>query len=341
MAAERDERQERVYLPFGHGREHNTTDSRVPDGCSVTVLETCGGIRLWNRIGEEVDYMRIKEWIARNPEKRHIFSDPMSHTAELNDIFGSVAVYGPGKKYPNIQYGFPLLWTKKNQSQQNVVDDVTYSGVIPLAALLESEFTTTNIVTKLKTMSGEFANPERDTYPYMGKYSRRLHDICHHNQNEIYKYSIYPSSQQEPGGYHIVSLKDLMASIPGHYIHFACRTTNQSARIDHRSNPYAETNHTIEEIYTMRIPGMSQNQRSIAIQRMEENERATDREEKRHNPQHEGYIRTQKHLHSTYNRHSSKNNSTIRLAALRKNRLQKEIRAKVPKKGGTRKRRKH
>jgi hypothetical protein len=90
----------------------------------------------------------------------------------------------------------------------------------------------------------------------------------------------------------------------------------------------------------MRIPGMSPHQRNIAIQRMEENERATDREEKRHNPRHEGYIRTQKHLQSTYNQHSSKNNSTIRLAALRKNRLQKEIRAKVNRKGGTRKRRK-
>ena len=53
-----------VYIPVGHGYE-NLTHPRdiVPEGCTVTVIETPGGEHYWNpdASGELYEYERIKD----------------------------------------------------------------------------------------------------------------------------------------------------------------------------------------------------------------------------------------------------------------------------------------
>lgn len=176
-----------VYIPVGHGTEDLYKPRKtVPDGCSVTVIETCGGAHLWTaKESETFEYTQLTDFFRKHPEQRHIFSNPKENAHILNDIFGSVAIYGPGEKYPNIKYNLFLDWPK----------DIRYSGLIPLDTFVSPDFTTKNIITRLLTESSVPADPAKGLYPLISDVSYEKNDIWLRNKLEIYKHSVYPSPQ--------------------------------------------------------------------------------------------------------------------------------------------------
>lgn len=188
-----------VYIPIGHGNE-NLTHPRdtVPEGCSVTVIETPGGAHLWKPgdSGEMYEYERIKDYFEKHPAQINpetgkvdsIFSDPKHNIKEIIDVFGSVAVFDPGEKYPNIEYGLNLHWNKKTHVSAS---DVRYSGLIPLENFLSKEYTSKNIVDRLLTNDSMSATIEGTGAAYMPLDNNKLALL--HNKKEQYKFSIYPS----------------------------------------------------------------------------------------------------------------------------------------------------
>ena len=181
-----------VYIPVGHGSEDLTKPRKeVPEGCSVTVIETCGGAHYWNTKGNETfEYIQLTVFLQKHTDKRYIFSNPKENSHILNDIFGSVAIYGPGEKYPNIRYSLLLSWPTKI----DISHDVRYSGLIPFDTFVSPNFTTVNIVKKLLTESNTPADPEKNIYPYLN-YDYKYNDIWLANNKEIYKHSVYPSPE--------------------------------------------------------------------------------------------------------------------------------------------------
>jgi hypothetical protein len=187
-----------VYIPAGHGGEDLTRPrSIVPEGCSVTVIETCGGAHYWGEKGDEsFEYLQLTNFLKEHPEQRDIFSNPKENSHILNDIFGSVAIYGPGEKYPNIRYQLCLEW---HYGANWFLDDVRYSGLIPFDTFVSPDFTTQNIKTKLINRDGNFTYDTNDSEQgldqvYLGpQYNKN--DIWLKNNKEIYKYSVYPTPE--------------------------------------------------------------------------------------------------------------------------------------------------
>jgi hypothetical protein len=187
-----------VYIPIGHGYE-NLTHPRdiVPEGCSVTVIETPGGAHKWNPdpSGELYEYERIKNYFERNPPEKNatgkihsIFSDPKQNIKDIIDTFGSVAIFGPGEKYPNIEYSLNLYWINNSPISAS---DIRYSGLIPLENFLSKEYTTRNIREKLltnKSIPVTATGAGAAYFPYVNNKEALLH-----NKKEQYKFSIYPS----------------------------------------------------------------------------------------------------------------------------------------------------
>ena len=180
-----------VYIPIGHGSETlHIPRKKVPDGCTVTVIETCGGAHAWEKNSDIFEHTQIKTFLERNPDKIGIFSKPKENSEILNELFGSVAIYGPGEKYPNISYSLFLADTPIERSP-----GIRHSGLVPLETFISPDFTTRNIATKLKTADDKPADPLNSLYPLL-----MLNDINYEtftiwlkNMLEIYKYSIYPS----------------------------------------------------------------------------------------------------------------------------------------------------
>lgn len=178
-----------VYIPTGHGLENPLASRKpMPPGCSLTVVETCGVGHYWPTNGSELpERTKLIEYLKEYPEKRHMFRHPRANIEDINEIFASVAVYEENESYPNIHYDLLLSWPFRNFKKTN---DVRYSGLITLDTYLDPEFTSTNIVNRLLTETGEPVTP--DTHPYLlNDYDKN--DIWLHNCSEIYKYSLYPA----------------------------------------------------------------------------------------------------------------------------------------------------
>jgi hypothetical protein len=329
-----------VYIPVGHGYENmKVTRGIIPEGCSLTIIETPGGAHYWNPgdSGEIFEYERIKDYFLRNPPEKNpatgkidssIFSNPKENAKEIIDIFGSVAIFGPGEKHPNIEYSLDLFWTLNGIMSAS---DIRYSGLIPLEKFLSDEYSSKNILDKLLTNKGTPASIGGAGAAYMVLPFPNIEKTILHNKKEQYKFSIYPSVNAieefwssrkkwitllednkfpdlaktlkiehpegsdeedtaiemavkcfegllkppievqedidekvarplEQEGYINVTLKTLMEKFPGNYIHIVCRGTEETGTAI-PLNPYAEQEHTKEEIFTRRIPLMSGNQK--------------------------------------------------------------------------------
>ena len=364
-----------VYIPIGHGFE-NTSRSRdsVPEGCFVIVIEPPGGGHVWGTTSELFEYTQLTDFLKAHSDKKDIFKNPKENAKEIFDIFGSVAIFSPGEKYPNIEYNLLLSWSPTLLLSSAPVSphktiDVRYSGLIPFESFIDPSFTTKNIVSELKTRSNISANISNNKYPYINKMSHAYNNIWLENQKKIYKFSIFPSPNDfinvyetidtrkkflitnglvdqaeiltedtiddfdfgkppiedqidtlfmgEAGhpvkkeGFIHVSLKTLMAKYPGVYIHLVCRG---------RNNNINDREHTIEELFTKRIPLMSNNQKTRGIDNIEHRD---------------------KNQKSKFNIHSTKNTSNIMLAGLKKGLVHTSI-LKLPKiEGGSTTRRKN
>jgi hypothetical protein len=181
-----------VYIPIGHGGEFlNKPRKTIPDGCSLTVIETCGGkTYVGNHTNQTFEYDKINAFLREHPEKRNIFSDPKANAADLNQIFGSVAIYGPGEKYPNIAYNLELAWDNSNLD----IIDMRYSGLIPFDTYISPEFTSKNIVDKLHIDADTYTDVEKQIFPNMAELGRLDNRaVFLRNQLEIYKYSLFPT----------------------------------------------------------------------------------------------------------------------------------------------------
>jgi len=177
-----------IYLPMGHGLENPLPSKKqMPPGCSLTVVETCGAGHYWPTDGTELtERTEMIKFFKKNNTSTNIFKSPRANVRHLNKIFGSVAVYEENESYPNIHYDLLLSWPFRNFKKTN---DVRYSGLITLETFLDPDFTSTNIVERLLTETGEPVIPE--THPYLlNDYSKN--DIWLHNCSEIYKHSLYP-----------------------------------------------------------------------------------------------------------------------------------------------------
>ena len=294
-----------VYIPFGHGGEDmNETKRIMPEGCSLIVIETCGGGHYFNK-GENgnkelFEHKRITKFLKKHPERQHIFLNPKKYSKEINKIFDSAAIYGPGDRYPYLNYNLLLSWPYN----LNECNDINYSGLVTLESFLSPSFTTKNIVTNLLTKEGEPAQPTNSKYPLLDFDSYDEHQIWLNNYMEIFKYSVYPDPNDitryfnsteerkqliseiglnESNEMHYIdymakysfskkldiSLETLMAKFPGHYIHIVCRSTPESM-IGNQYNPHPDIDNTREEMAVYRIPGMTKRQRKRAIDHMNE-----------------------------------------------------------------------
>jgi hypothetical protein len=333
-----------VYIPLGHGSEDVTRPRDVvPEGCSVTVIETPGGLHYWTSSNTEeiFEYTQITNFLRDHADRKGIFSNPKENAKEIIDIFGSVAIFGPGEKYPNIEYDLLLSW-----DVDSAYSDIRYSGLIPFDTFLSREFTTKNIISKLP--NSDFSLYNSFIYEDNNKWLN--------NNLEIYKYSIYPSpadftryfssidgrkqlyidkgmpekaeqidentikiwdadakaefngTRNKGEGYTRVSLKTLMEKFPGNYIHLVCRASWEGRRGDRRRNvgsPWAKQLHTQEEVFTKRIPLMTANQKRQAIEHIEQSRRNK--------------------VKSRFNLYSTKNTSNIMLAGLKRSLVQNQI----------------
>ena len=351
-----------VYIPLGHGSEDVTRPRDVvPEGCSVTVIETPGGLHYWTSSNTEeiFEYTQITNFLRDHADRKGIFSNPKENAKEIIDIFGSVAIFGPGEKYPNIEYDLLLAWDTILE-----FTDIRYSGLIPFDTFLSPEFTTKNIILKLPV-----AEPTQLNYAYYQDNDKWLN-----NNLEIYKYSIYPSpadftkyfssidgrkqlyidkgmpenaekidentikewdkdakdvfngARGKGEGYIHVSLKTLMEKFPGNYIHLVCRASweglgRAARRRMNVGSPWAKQLHTQEEVFTKRIPLMTANQKRQAIEHIEQSRRNK--------------------VKSRFNLYSTKNTSNIMLAGLKRSLAQNELKLKVPRRGGRTRRKLH
>jgi hypothetical protein len=192
-----------IYFPLGHGGEKigpRKKRALVPEGCSVTVIEAVGGDHIWQLTptGEIMERQLLLADLKRMEETKskeqiyEIFTNPKEHADTLNDYFGSVAIFGPGEKYPNLYYELEVSW---KLSPDNVYD-IRYSGLVPFDNFVNPAFTTGNIVKKLFSATGETADPASGVYPILSnKDSFVNNNIWLNNKLEIYKYSVFPSPE--------------------------------------------------------------------------------------------------------------------------------------------------
>lgn len=338
-----------VYIPLGHGNE-TFSQSRhrdiVPPGCSVTVIETPGSTHYWrlmnsdgkpanNNKGEIFEYTQLANFLTAHPDKRGIFDSPKENAEEINDIFGSVAIFGPGEKYPNIDYDLKLEWKYNGK-----YTGLRYSGLVDLDTFTSPDFTTHHIISKLP----------HPTLPLKHRYTVEKNDEWIENQEEIYRYSLYPSPDlfkkyfsstrgvkqyyidtnnpeaaakvegdlsntnwirvgksdfdDEEDGYIRVSLRKLMTLFPGNYIHMVCRGSDNDT-----------STYQMEEILTKRVPLMSERQMTQMLN-------------------------TPKILDNIKNR-GSRNTRTLMKNAMRKSLAQRELLRKVKRQEGGRRTRRH
>ena len=355
---------EPVYIPVGHGEELLDRPRKyMPEGCSLTVIETCGGEHYWspaaNADGEIFELTQLRTFLRKNPDQKYIFSNPKENVATLNDIFGSVAVYGPGEKYPNIHYRLELSWLFGIE-----MGNIRYSGLIPFDTFVSPEFTTKNIVERLLIERGKYANIEAEEFPNIADLNREEYkDIWLQNNLEIYKYSIYPSpdtfqyyfgseyaierifgdSDTSPhdigeGGFmnyytHAKSIfMSKMDSKKGEgFIKVSLETLMEKfpghyihmvcRGIGRGVKDSTVKAITREEIFTKRIPQMTPNQKWKAMALIQE---GSD------------------FLPSFFNQRSTKRNNAVRLLGLKRSVVQNELLKKVPRvNGGTRRRPRH
>ena len=175
-----------VYIPMGHGLENPLKAKKtMPPGCSLTIIETCGVGHYWPTNGTELtERTKIIEFLKRGDID--VFRQPRANIRHLNEIFGSVAVYEENESYPNIHYDLMLSWPFRNFKKTN---DIRYSGLITLDTFVDPAFTSTNIVDRLLTETGEPVT--QSTHPYLlNEYDKN--DIWLHNCSEIFKHSLYP-----------------------------------------------------------------------------------------------------------------------------------------------------
>jgi hypothetical protein len=309
-----------VYIPIGHGNEDLTRPrDLMPEGCTLTILETPGGAHYWRNgnITEMYDYTQLTAFLKENADKKDIFKNPKENSVFINEIFGSVAIFGPGEKYPNIDYTLSLSWFT-NENPGNV-RDIRYSGLVPFNTFIEPSFTTKNIVSKLITKESTPVNIAERMYPAMSLFIDSMVEQVVHNYSEIYKYSLFPSpsdiikikeSERNADRFYEtfinVSLRTLMEKFPGNYIHLVCRGTRDTVLpYGLGYNPNPQQLHTQEEIFTKRIPFMSADQKRRAIANIEQS-RKNGRK-------------------SRFNEYSTKNTRNIMLAGLKRSLVQNEL----------------
>jgi hypothetical protein len=187
----RESQRDAIYVPVGHGGEDVDLPRKImPEGCSLTVIETCGGNHLW--LPEDNDEIfelnQLRKFLANHPERLDIFSHPKENASILNNIFGSVAIYTAGEEYPNLYYDLELSW--RNNNIRTIA--IKYSGVIPLKTFSSPEFTTKNIVEKLEVAPGFYASIHKNILPYVD-FIMMPDELALKNNLEVYKYSIFPS----------------------------------------------------------------------------------------------------------------------------------------------------
>jgi hypothetical protein len=186
-----------VYIPMGHSSEKfNKPRAIVPDNCSLIIIETPGGVHFGDKVGEMYEYTRLRDFLKQNPDKKEIFSNPKENSELINEIFGSVAIFGPGEKYPNIDYSLFLVWLADIQRENirgSKYSNVRYSGLIPLDNFLDPGFTTKNMMDKLFTTFNEPINIAENPYPLLRFRNENPLDIWVRNYSEIFKYSVFPS----------------------------------------------------------------------------------------------------------------------------------------------------
>ena len=178
-----------VYIPMGHGLENPLKARKpMPPGCSLTVIETCGGAHYLSIEEEIFERTQLVHFLEAKPHKRHIFTEPRANIKYLNKMFGSVAVYEENESYPNIHFDLLLSWPFRNFKKTH---DIRYSGLIPFDTFVDPHFTTKNMISDLLTETGEPVIPG-ETYPYL-LHDYDKNDIWLHNCSEIFKHSVYPS----------------------------------------------------------------------------------------------------------------------------------------------------
>jgi len=265
----------------------------MPEGCSLVVIETSGGAHKWDVTrGEIFEYKKLSNSLIKRPDTKDMFIRPREYSSELNDIFGSVAIYEPGDRYPQLKYDLLLDWP--------TLGDIRYSGLIPFEIFVSSDFTTQNIATKLITEHGEsYLN---DSYANNENWL--------HNMMEIYKYSEYPSPYdyrnyfsnlegrrelvyklEKPAKsendlddfdsqtknlfnryFRKITLESLMEKFPGHYIHMVCRTTSETSK-GFTYNPHPDLDNATEEVVLKRVQYMTPTQISRGIKHIEKSKR--------------------------------------------------------------------
>ena len=372
-----------VYIPIGHGGEDLTRPRDVvPEGCSVTVIETPGGAHKWNpsNSGEIYEYERIKNYFERNPPEKNatgkihsIFSDPKQNLKDIIDTFGSVAIFGPGEKYPNIEYSLNLYWINDITTSAS---DVRYSGLIPLENFLSKEYTTRNIREKLLTNK---SIPVTATglagaayFPYGNNKAALLH-----NKKEQYKFSIYPSVADieqfwssdeqkiqalEEKGFHDLAEKlrthyatgnndnedveeksiELFEGVSGPplkqegFINISLKTLMEKFPGNYIHIVCRATKETGNPLYTNPAAEKEHTQEEVFTKRIP----LMTANQKRQAIEHIEESRRKK-VKPRFNLYSTKNTSNIMLAGLKRSLAQNELKLKVPRRGGRTRRKLH
>lgn len=166
-----------VFIPIGHGMEFFQRPNKIliPDGCTLTTIETPGGVH----VGDDglFEHSQIVKFISIHPELRNIFDSPKENISILNKILRSVAVYTAGSTCPDLQYQLCAKWGDPK------IINIRYSGLIQFDNFVNPEFNLTNII---KTF------PENFTTEINEKSIENISEWCD-NMRALYKFSIYPS----------------------------------------------------------------------------------------------------------------------------------------------------
>jgi hypothetical protein len=316
---------------------------------------------------EDYEFIQLRKFFSENPDKKDIFNNPKENAHDIINILGSVAIYGPGEKYPNLSHNTLSSYSDQHIPKKHPEGILKYSGVIPLEQFLSPNFTTTEINQKLPAP----INPKLPI-PWFDNSKYNLNDKWVANMVETFKYSVYPSpadikyyfntgptavahrlellhklnmprirygpgsedcrdildSKRNPrvneqhltlndcdeeakrlflATYTRVPLKQLLDEFPGTYIYVVCRASNDTflqTKKGQVENPFANPMQTQEEIFTKRVPLFSNAQLNQGIKALQE----------------KGTLGV-----SPFNLFSTKNTSNVMLAALTRQKAQREM----------------